>query len=48
MPMPLLPEFEDPMARPRYTGLATFMRAPYRDYFADLDIELIVASPATA
>jgi hypothetical protein len=24
-------EFEDPMARPRYTGLATFMRAPYRE-----------------
>ena len=28
--MPMLPEFEDPMARPRYTGLATFMRAPYQ------------------
>ena len=32
--MPMLPEFDDPMARPRYTGLATFMRAPYRE---DLD-----------
>jgi hypothetical protein len=29
-------KFEDPMDRPRYTGLPTFMRAPYRDYLADL------------
>jgi hypothetical protein len=30
-PCPFLPEFEDPLARPRYTGLATFMRTPYRE-----------------
>jgi guanidinopropionase len=36
--MPTLPEFEDPMARPRYTGLATFMRAPYREDLAGVDI----------
>jgi guanidinopropionase len=41
MPMPPLPEFEDPMARPRYTGLATFMRAPYREDPAGVDIGLI-------
>ncbi|MDX1539794.1 MAG: agmatinase [Geminicoccaceae bacterium] len=29
--MSLLPEFEDPIARPRYTGLATFMRSPWRE-----------------
>ena len=23
---------DDPMLRPRYTGLASFMRAPYRDH----------------
>ena len=39
--MPMLPEFEDPMARPRYTGLATFMRAPYREELAGVDIGLI-------
>ncbi len=39
--MPTLPEFEDPMARPRYTGLATFMRAPYREDLNDVDIGLI-------
>ena len=26
-------EPDDAMARPRYTGLATFMRAPYREDF---------------
>ncbi|MDP6344788.1 MAG: agmatinase [Alphaproteobacteria bacterium] len=35
------PEFADPMARPRYTGLASFMRAPYRESFEDVDIGLI-------
>ncbi len=35
------PEFADPMVRPRYTGLPTFMRAPYREDLGDLDIALI-------
>ena len=26
-------EPDDAMTRPRYTGLATFMRAPYREVF---------------
>ena len=39
--MSMLPEFDDPMARPRYTGLATFMRAPYREDLAGVDIGLI-------
>jgi guanidinopropionase len=39
--MPLLPEFQDPMARPRYTGLATFMRAPYREELTGVDIGMI-------
>ncbi len=39
--MPMLPEFEDPMARPRYTGLATFMRASYREDPEGVDIGLI-------
>ena len=34
-------EFDDPMARPRYTGLATFMRAPYREDLEGVDIGLI-------
>jgi len=34
-------EFDDPMARPRYTGLATFMRAPYREDPAGVEIGLI-------
>ena len=33
------PEFADPMTRPRYTGLASFMRAPYREDLAGHDIE---------
>ena len=37
----MLPEFQDPQARPRYTGLATFMRSPWREDFADVDIGLI-------
>lgn len=35
------PEFRDPQVRPRYTGLPTFMRAPYREDFRDVDIGLI-------
>ena len=35
------PEFADPMDRPRYTGLATFMRAPQREDPAGVDIGLI-------
>jgi guanidinopropionase len=37
----MLPEFQDPMARPRYTGLATFMRAPYREELTGVDIGMI-------
>jgi guanidinopropionase len=39
--MPHSPEFQDAMARPRYTGLATFMRAPHREDWAGVDIGLI-------
>jgi len=35
------PEFADPMVRPRYTGLASFMRAPYREDWKGVDIGLI-------
>ncbi len=35
------PEFADPMVRPRYSGLATFMRTPYDEDAKDLDIGLI-------
>ena len=35
------PEFQDPITRPRYTGLPTFMRAPYRESLSDIDIGLI-------
>ncbi|MGF1610459.1 MAG: agmatinase [Kiloniellales bacterium] len=35
------PEFADPMVRPRYTGLPTFMRAPYREELNGLDIALV-------
>ena len=34
-------EFDDPMARPRYTGMPTFMRAPYREDLEGVDIGLI-------
>ena len=37
-------EFENPQQRPRYTGLPTFMRTPYREDMEGLDIAL-VASP---
>jgi guanidinopropionase len=39
--MPPMTEFDDPMARPRYTGLATFMRAPYREDPTGVEIGLI-------
>src|ERR1700738_5105119 len=32
------PEFADPMVRPRYTGIPTFMRAPYSEDLAGIDI----------
>ncbi len=35
------PEFADPMERPRYTGLATFMRAPFVEDLSQVDIGLI-------
>lgn len=35
------PEFQDPIVRPRYTGLPTFLRAPYREDLTDVDIGLI-------
>ena len=35
------PEFQNPIARPRYTGLPTFMRTPYQEHFEDVDIGLI-------
>ena len=35
------PEFENPKQRPRYTGLPTFMRTPYREDMEGLDIALV-------
>ncbi|MGO1117305.1 agmatinase [Rhodovibrionaceae bacterium A322] len=35
------PNFSDPKARPRYTGLPSFMRAPYQENFEGVDIGLI-------
>ena len=35
------PELTDPMTRPRYTGLATFMRVPYAENLEQVDIGLI-------
>jgi guanidinopropionase len=35
------PEYEDPMAHPRYTGLATFFRAPHTESFAEADIGIV-------
>ncbi len=35
------PEFANPMERPRYTGIATFMRAPFAEDFSEVDIGLI-------
>ena len=35
------PEFKNPQQRPRYTGLPTFMRTPYREDMEGLDIALV-------
>ena len=35
------PEFADPMVRPRYSGIPTFMRAPLAEQLAEVDIGLI-------
>lgn len=35
------PEFENPMARPRYVGLPTFLRAPWKESLDDVDIGII-------
>lgn len=35
------PEFEDPRARPRYVGLPTFLRAPYREDLENTDVGII-------
>src|SRR5579863_1454147 len=34
------PEYADPKVRPRYTGIATFMRTPYVEDLATIDIAL--------
>src|SRR5262245_3381581 len=44
IPRPLLndyPELADPMARPRYTGIPTFMRAPLRENLEGVEIGLV-------
>ncbi len=35
------PEFQDPIVRPRYTGLPTFLRAPYREDLQDVEVGLV-------
>ena len=35
------PEFANPIARPRYTGLPTFLRAPWTDDLANVDIGIV-------
>ena len=35
------PDFADPQARPRYTGIATFFRTPHTEGLADVDVGLI-------
>jgi guanidinopropionase len=35
------PEFDDPMARPRFTGIPTFMRAPHTEAFEEVDIGIV-------
>ena len=39
--MPEQSEMSDPMSRPRYTGIPTFMRTAYCDTLADIDIGLV-------
>jgi guanidinopropionase len=34
-------EMADPMVRPRYTGIATFMRAPFSEDWGELDMALV-------
>ena len=34
-------EFADPIQRPRYTGIPTFMRTPYCEDWTQLDIGLV-------
>jgi len=34
-------EMTDPMVRPRYTGIATFMRVPFSEDWGELDIALV-------
>ncbi len=34
-------EYKDPQVRPRYTGLPTFMRAPYQEHLTGIDIGLV-------
>src|SRR5215470_10040765 len=34
-------EMADPMVRPRYTGIATFMRAPFSEDWGELDVALV-------
>ena len=34
-------EFDDPMARPRFTGIPTFLRAPHTESFAEVDIGIV-------
>ena len=34
-------EMADPMVRPRYTGIATFMRAPFSEDWSELDVALV-------
>ena len=35
------PEFADPMQRPRYSGIPTFMRAPLSENFDGVDVALV-------
>ena len=35
------PEYADPQLRPRYLGLPTFMRAPYAEDLANVDIAMV-------
>ena len=34
-------EFSDPIQRPRYTGVPTFLRAPYEEEWDNVDIGLV-------
>ena len=33
--------FSDPIQRPRYTGVPTFLRAPYEEELGNVDIGLV-------